>query len=507
MSQKGFKTTTLSILLTTLITLVLIIFGALNILASRTRLTADLQNTRDCTMLRLSKSLETPVWDMNNALVDQFVVTEMGEKALEAVFVYEADHKKLIVGRIRQADGSAAEAKESPTAANLLMASKPIQREKEVIGHVDVYVTPQYMKAALRTEILRTSVGIFLIAVILALALQFSIKLFVVRPIRVVIDGLSDKTTNVNETSRQITASSQALATASSEQSSGLEETAASIAEAASMTKNNADYAHQANATMAESNRKFQQLSAAMERMSTTIAEIKSTTTQTASIIKTIDEIAFQTNLLALNAAVEAARAGEAGKGFAVVAEEVRNLARRSADAAKNTTELLESSRKSAEAGVNVNQEVGTAVKGLKEDSEKISTLIAEIASAAKEQALGIEQINAAISEMETTVQQNAATAEESAAVADGLNVQATELSHIVEDLKSFVGKGQNGQTASIAVQKPAAVEKTAKAAVKKEVKAPAKKAAGPKAQAGSVESKVRPEEVIPLDETEFKDF
>lgn len=47
--------------------------------------------------------------------------------------------------------------------------------------------------------------------------------------------------------------------------------------------------------------------------------------------------------------------------------------------------------------------------------TSKVGELVGEIAFASNEQAQGIEQINAAVSEMDQVTQQNAATAEESA--------------------------------------------------------------------------------------------
>ena len=245
----------------------------------------------------------------------------------------------------------------------------------------------------------------------------------------------------------------------------------------------------------------------AMERMTAEINKIRESSDQTAKTIKTIDEIAFQTNLLALNAAVEAARAGEAGKGFAVVAEEVRNLARRSAEAAKNTADLIEGAQSHSEAGVAVSEEMKKVFAGIQESSGKVGTLVAEIAAASKEQAQGIEQVNTAVSEMDKVVQQNAANAEESASAAEEMSSQAQELNAIVGQLAAMVGGastvGADAGAYRAAPQRAPAPQGGRRPALPARKGAPAK--APPRKPATAHAAK--PEEVIPLDEKDFKDF
>jgi methyl-accepting chemotaxis protein len=173
--------------------------------------------------------------------------------------------------------------------------------------------------------------------------------------------------------------------------------------------------------------------------------------------VKTIDEIAFQTNLLALNAAVEAARAGEAGAGFAVVAEEVRNLAMRAAQAAKNTSELIEGTVKRVKDGSEVLAKTGREFHELASGVGKSGELVGEIAAASREQSRGIDQINIAVGEMNSVVQQNAANSEQSAAASKEMNAQAERMEDFVEQLRRLV-EGANGKRT---------VRQTSKAAVK----------------------------------------
>lgn len=163
-----------------------------------------------------------------------------------------------------------------------------------------------------------------------------------------------------------------------------------------------------------------------------TMGAIDASSKKIVDIIGVIDSIAFQTNILALNAAVEAARAGEQGRGFTVLASKVRNLAQRSAGAAKEIKELIDHSVQTVEAGNRLVEQAGESIVGIVNGVRQVSDLVGEISSASQEQTLGIEQVNVAVDQMETTTHQNAALVNEASAATQSLQQQAAQLARIV---------------------------------------------------------------------------
>jgi aerotaxis receptor len=215
-----------------------------------------------------------------------------------------------------------------------------------------------------------------------------------------------------------LSARTEAQASSLEQTASSMEQFSATVAQnaagadnAAKLTAEAASVAERAGGVVADVGKKMNDISASSQRVT--------------DIIGMIDSIAFQTNILALNAAVEAARAGEQGRGFAVVASEVRALAQRSAAAAKEIKVLVAGSMEDVQTG---NALVANAVRTMGEVQSsvgKVATIVEDIARASREQALGVQQVNAAVSHLDQVTQENAALVEQAAAAAGSVNSDA----------------------------------------------------------------------------------
>ncbi|SHN44149.1 methyl-accepting chemotaxis protein [Duganella sacchari] len=230
----------------------------------------------------------------------------------------------------------------------------------------------------------------------------------------------------------EIASGNMDLSSRTEQQAGSLEETASSMEELTATVKQNTENARQANTLAQSASQIAVEGGAVVANVVQTMDGINASARKIVDIISVIDGIAFQTNILALNAAVEAARAGEQGRGFAVVASEVRTLAQRSSEAAKQIKSLIDDSVSKVGVGTELVGTAGATMEKIVAAVKSVTDIMSEISIASHEQEAGIEQINHAITEMDTVTQQNAALVEEAAAAAEAQQDQAHHLVELV---------------------------------------------------------------------------
>lgn len=284
---------------------------------------------------------------------------------------------------------------------------------------------------------------------------------------------------NIQNGASEIRQASDDLSQRTEQQAASLEETSAAMEEISRTVDQAAVGAKESRQITDKVRGEAEKSGDIVHRAMDAMAKIESSSNEIAQIISVIDGIAFQTNLLALNAGVEAARAGDAGKGFAVVASEVRALAQRSAEAAKDVKEKITASAGEVDSGVVLVNEAGQALERIVSQIREVGQKVTEASTMAEEQAVGLKQVNTAVSEMDGVTQQNAAMVEESTAAARNL---ANETIAMMEQVSMFkLGNGNTRQFASTPAVTSAPKKPAARPASRSSAKsAPAKAAAKP---------------------------
>jgi len=197
-----------------------------------------------------------------------------------------------------------------------------------------------------------------------------------------------------------------------------------------------------------------------VESIADQILALSEQSQQIGEIITTVGDLADQSNMLALNAAIEAARAGEHGRGFAVVAQEIRVLAEQSKLATAQVRTILsdiqrvtnaavmatEQGTKGVDAGARLIDRAGETITGLAEVIQDASISAQQITAAVQQHSIGMDQIVAAMIDIQRVTEQNGAAGSASRQAAEALIELAHRLTTSVQRYQATATAGDIGR-------------------------------------------------------------
>lgn len=281
---------------------------------------------------------------------------------------------------------------------------------------------------------------ISVIGLITGSALFYYLTVQIPNPIIKLLNDLNSVVIQNVEGSEQLEKTSEYLATGASKQAAAIEEMMATINEISFQideSGRNLSYALQLGTdtkNMSDiSKKEVIQLTEAMNRLNDYSKKMSTLT-------KTIDNVSFQTNLLALNASVEAARAGQAGLGFAVVADEVRQLSLKTTNTSKEIESRISESELNINEGVSVSNRVAETLISSADHITKVEQELQLVAERFADQKNSVTEFTQAIKSIETTIQQTAAAAEETASLVKEMSAQSFRVKESAEHIEQILG-------------------------------------------------------------------
>ncbi|MCM3174715.1 methyl-accepting chemotaxis protein [Paenibacillus sp. MER 99-2] len=219
--------------------------------------------------------------------------------------------------------------------------------------------------------------------------------------------------------------------------------------------------AHSGNEAASEAMEQMNSIQETVEQLAKVVQSLNARSVEIGSMVDVIASISKQTNLLALNASIEAARAGDAGRGFAVVAGEVRKLAEESGSSAAQIGDLVHNIRMDMDAALHAmnaaQTRVGDGIQAVNTSGQSFAQIrtavedvvhtLDDLSETTKQMEHGATQVAQAMNDISIVTQESAANTEsvsassqEQLASVEEIASSSAHLNSMAEQLQGLLG-------------------------------------------------------------------
>lgn len=250
-------------------------------------------------------------------------------------------------------------------------------------------------------------------------------------------DQTASDTTQATSAADELVKHIERIAAAMEDSSMNINSVVAAIEEMTSTVNEISGNAQTASSISGEAVSEAQEASRSIEQLGQAAQEINKVT-------ETIEEIADQTNLLALNATIEAARAGEAGKGFAVVANEIKELAKQTTESTQLIGSKMEGVAQSMQLSVEAIGNIASTIGRVNDRVSNITTSVEEQAAVSLEISANATRVSSTIQELNENIADASSTNRSIAGDLESVRQEVRELTEQCTDISTAAANQEN---------------------------------------------------------------
>jgi nitrate/nitrite-specific signal transduction histidine kinase len=165
-------------------TLVLGGFAIYNTIVNKQKMESQLKQLAEITATRLSKHLVIPLWDLDQNSAEEAVKAEMLEQQIYAIIVRDSNGTTTFAGKTRDRNWEISDLQLSGVGAQGMASStQNITYQGEVIGKVEVYLTPQFLEAELQQTTLDILIQVLVLDLLIFLLVFLILRKLILQPV------------------------------------------------------------------------------------------------------------------------------------------------------------------------------------------------------------------------------------------------------------------------------------------------------------------------------------